>query len=500
MSGSLFSRLLVIVTLFLSVIFVVACSASTPQAEVAPEQIEVEVPVEVTRIVEVAGETVVETVVETETIIVTATPEPEAAVEPASAENPVELHVGVSLGAEELQAWLPLFNALDEAHPEWFLVMEQTPSASVNEKMNANAAAGTLPCVQEVQGLFINPFIRQGAFMPLDDLIAGSEMEMDDFWPQVLVEWQYQGQIYGVPLVAAPELLYFNKTMFDAAGLDYPTDEWTFDDLRQAAIQLTLDSAGRNPTDPDFDAADIQQWGFNTSPSTLAAWAHAFVEPWGGDFCADEDCTQVSMTDPEDLEALQYWHDLIVTNHAGLYDPYSGAQTGVPGDPFIAGRTALGYNGFFAIGVLNSSGQFPYGVRQPPQGPEGRASALSTRGYAIAGTCAYPDEAFKLIQELTATEYLDEMWTKPGLSVPSRRSAAQSLLESDLDGTESVLATMEYAHGFRPNGPGAFEVFGQTLGMATAAFTGERDLEEAYQEVEETANSILTTAAEQVQE
>lgn len=497
MFGSTVSRLFTIASIFLLAVIVVACSTATPQPEITPETVEVQVdvPVEVTRIVEVEGETVVET----ETIIVTATPEPVATAVPASEENPVELHVGVSLNAEELQVWLPLFNALDEAHPEWFLVLEQTPQASVNEKMNANAAAGTLPCVQEVQGLFINPFIRQGAFIPLNDLIAQYELPMDDFWPEVMVEWQYQGQSYGIPLVAAPEMLYFNKAMFDAAGMDYPTDAWTFDDLREAAIQLTLDNQGRNPTDPDFDPANIQQWGFNASPSSLSFWAHVYVEPWGGSFCANEDCTQVSMDDPENMEALQFWYDLVVTNHAGLYDPFSGAQTGVPGDPFIAERAALGYDGFFAIGVINATAQFPFGVRQPPEGPAGRSSALSTRGYAIATNCAYPEEAFKLIQELTGTDFLNQMWTQSGFSVPSRRSAAQTLLETDLDGADSVLATMEYAHGFRPNGPGAFEAYNQTLGIAKDVFAGARDLAEGYAEIEETANTILTTAAESQQ-
>lgn len=463
-----------------------ACSTTTP----TPERIEVEVPVQVTRLVQ--GEEV--TVVETQTVIITATTPPEPTPEPASADNPVELHVGVAMNAEELEVWLPLFNALDEAHPEWFLVLEQTPFASVNEKMNANAAAGTLPCVQEVQGLFVNPFIRQGAFIPLDDLIAEFGMEMDDFWPEVLTEWRWQGQTYGIPLVAAPELLMFNKGMFDAAGMDYPTDEWTFEDLREAAIQLTLDSAGRNPTAPDFDPEDIVQWGFNSSPAGLPFWAHVYVEPWGGDFCADEDCTRVSMTDPEDLEALNYWYDLVTVNHAGLYDPFSGAQTVVPGDPFIAEKAAIGFDGYFAIGVINASASFEFGVRQPPMGPDGRASALSTRGYAIAANCEYPQEAFRLIQELTSTEFLDEMWTKPGFSVPSRRSAAQTLLETDIDGAESVLATMEYGHGFRPNGPGGFEAYGQAIGISQSVFSGETDLEEGYAEIEQLTNEILENA------
>lgn len=468
--------------LLLTMAFVAsACAAPTP------ERIEVEV----TKIV--AGTPVVEKVV------VTATPAAEPTPEPASAEKPVELHVGVSMTAVELQTWLPLFDKLDQDHPEWFLVLEQTPGLSASEKMAANVAAGTLPCVQEVAGLFVNPFIRQGAFLPLDDYIAESGVDMTDFWPRVMEEWTWEGKAYGIPLVAAPEILYFNKAMFDAAGLPYPTDDWTMDDLREAAIQLTLDAGGRNPTDPGFDPKDIKQWGFNASPASLGIWPHVYVEPWGGDFCADAACSQLSMTDPEDLQALNFWYDLVTKNHAGLYDPFSGAQTGVPGDPFIAERAATGYDGFFAIGVIRAIGAFDFGVRQPPQGPAGRSSALSTRGYTIGANCKYPDEAFRLIQELTSTEFLRDMWAVPGHSVPSRRSAAQILLEmqTPLDGVESVLATMEYGHGFRPNGPGAFEAYITTSGTPVKIFAGEVGLEEGYKQVEEAANEILAKAAGQ---
>lgn len=467
-----------VVLLCLSLILA-ACAAPTAAPTQPPQQIEV------TRIV--AGTPVVERVV------VTATAEPVATRAPASAENPVELHVGVAMTAQELETWLPLFDKLDQDHPEWILVLEQTPQSSLMEKMNANAAAGTLPDVQEIQGLFVNPFIRDGAFIALDDYIADADLDMSDFFPRVMEEWVWEGQTYGIPLVAAPELLYYNRSMFDAAGLEYPSDDWTYDDLREAAIRLTLDDQGRNAADPNFDPTTIKQWGFNTNPGSLAIWAHMYVEPWGGNFCANEACTQVDMDTPENLEALNFWYDLVVNQHAALADPYSGAQTGVPGDPFISGFAAMGFNGFFGIGQLKATGAFPFGVAQPPQGPAARASSLSTRGYAIAANSEYQEEAWKLIQALTSPEFLSAMWALPGHSVPARRSAAQTILDlgGPPDDLSPVLATMEYAHGFRPNGPGAFEAFGAALGITGQVFGGQLSVEDGYAQIESTVNPIL---------
>jgi multiple sugar transport system substrate-binding protein len=477
-----------------------ACAPAAPAATPTTGPTQTPYTIEVTRIV--AGTPVVQQVQITTTPAPQPTAAPQATVTaqataaPASKDHPVELHVGVSFAANELQVWIPQFQTLGANHPEWILVMDQTPFDSNNEKITANAAAGTLPCVQEVPGAFVNQYIQQGAFLSLDNYIANAKMDMTDFWPHVMEEWQWQGKTYGIPAVAAPELLYFNKKMFDAAKMAYPTDNWTMDDFAKAAIQLTLDKNGKNPTDPAFDPKNIKQWGYNASPGSLSIWAHVYVEPWGGSFCADTACTRVVMTTTEDLQALNFWYDLVEKNHAGLYDPYSGAQTGVPGDPLIAGQTAMGEDGFFAIGQIETSTNFPFGVRQIPKGPVGRSSALSTRGYTIAANCKYPDEAFKLIQELTNSKFLHDMWAVPGISVPARRSSAQAILDMKppLDGTQSVLAAMEYAHGFRPNGPGGFEAYIQTYSTSQDVFAGKLSVIDGYTKVAQMANDILAKA------
>jgi multiple sugar transport system substrate-binding protein len=467
-----------IILAVLIAILVSACSGATP----TPEQ--VEIPVEVTRVVQ--GTPVVET------MIITPTSPVEPTQVPASAENPIELRLGTVLTADQIETWMPLFGELDANHPEWILIMEQTPFASVQEKLAASIAAGTLPCVQEVNGLFALPYIRDGAFLAIDDFIDDPEFNKDDFYPVLFANWTSEGKIYGIPHIASPEVLFYNKDMFDAAGLDYPNDDWTFEDLKANALQLSLDSEGRNATDPNFDTENIVQWGFNANPGGLGIWAHYYVEPFGGNFCADEECTELSMTDPEDIAALEWWYDLVQSNGA-LFDPYSGAQTGVPGDPFVAGFAAMGYNNVAGIGQLKASGAFDFGVAQPPMGSAGRSGAFSDTGYAIAANCPYPEEAWKLMKEITSTDFLTKMWALPGHSVPGRESAAQAILqlEPPPDDLSPALKAFEYSHSFRPNVPGSFEAFVTTSGIALQVFAGDLGIEEGYTQIEQQANDIL---------
>ncbi len=459
---------LVVMTMLIS-----ACATETP----TPEMVEVEV----TRIVE--GEPV------TETIIVTATPEP---VVPASEENPIELRIGVSMTAPELESWLPLIEALDQAHPEWILITEQTPQSSRQEKLNANVAAGTLPDVQMMNGLGFIDFVLKDAFVALDGYVADAGVDLTDFFPYILEEWTVDGQLWGVPNAGAPNLLFFNKEKFDEAGYPYPTNDWTYEDRFEAAVALTFDADGNTPNDAGFDPENIVQWGYGGHPGGIAIWGNDFVVPLGGDYCADEGCTYLSMTDPEDIEALQYWYDLAVVNHASPGDIFGGSSTGVPGDPFVNGFTAMGASGFFLIGQINATGAFDFGIIEQPQGPTGvRATPISTNGWAVSSNTDYPDEAYKLVMELTSTDFLRDMWALPGHSVPSRRSAAQGILGLEGADFQYVLNAMEYARGFRPNVPSVFEAFFNSLEFTNGVFLGTYSVEEGYQMAEDAANAVL---------
>lgn len=99
------------------------------------------------------------------------------------------------------------------------------------------------------------------------------DYDLSVFDPTVLRLWQDEnGEQFGLPAKADISVIYYNRDLFDAAGIPYPPsrygepyadgEEWTIDKLEQIAIQLTLDGNGRNPTQPGFNAQDVVQWGF----------------------------------------------------------------------------------------------------------------------------------------------------------------------------------------------------------------------------------------------
>jgi multiple sugar transport system substrate-binding protein len=406
--------------------------------------------------------------------------------------TPVTLRLEVSLTPQELASFQPALQALDQAHPEWEIILETTPQSSVLEKINAQLAGNDLPDILRVEGLQAQQWIRQNAFLDLTPLIDKGKIDLGDFYPGPLDQFRWKGELWGLPDTAAPEVVFYNKAMFDAAGLSYPTDAWTYADMRKAAVLLTLDAQGRNPTDPDFDPGTIQQWGWNGGLTYF--WQRHLVQAFGADFCVNEDCTLMNFTDAKTIEAVSWWAALVSQDHAALYDPYGGSQTGVPGDPFLAGKAAMGYDGFFAVGQLNSAANIEYDVVQPFLGVDGkRYTPLSTNGYVISGKTAHPEAAWALVQALLDPQFLADTWGKPGHSIPARRSVASSVINTSHPpaNQQAIVEAMQYGAVFKPYTAGAFEAYAKTADFFMKAMKGEMPVYEAMQQVEEVTNEVL---------
>jgi len=346
--------------------------------------------------------------------------------------------------------------------------------------------------VLRLQGLNVQQWIRRGAFLELTDQISSAGLDLADFYTGPLDQFRWQGTSYGLPDTATPEVVYFNRQAFADAGLPPPTDAWTYEDMRRAAIALTVDTAGRHPTDAGFDPANIERWGWNRGLTFF--WQNTDIRALGGELCANEDCTLMSFTSPATVEAAEWWVTLVRDDHAALYDPFGGSQTGVPGDPFLAGKAAMGSNGSFAIGQLNAAASIEYDILPPLLGVDGqRYTPLSTNGYVVAAQSDHPDEAWSLIQALTTVDFLTETWGRPGHAVPARRSAAQSIVDTSHPPANqaAILTAMEVGEVFRPHTSRAFDAYGRTVDLFTKMNTGELTIPDGLAQIEAAANDAL---------
>jgi len=143
-------------------------------------------------------------------------------------------------------------------------------------------------------------FAKEGVLLPLDNLMASTGTSRDVFIPDLINAFTYEGKTYGIPKDFNTLALFYNKDLFDQAGLAYPTDDWTWDDLKAAAQKLSQ---------PD---KNIYGLGVPADPGRFPI----FVFQNGGRIMT-EDFSDTLLDSPEVVEAARFY--------TGFYFDKSGA-------------------------------------------------------------------------------------------------------------------------------------------------------------------------------
>jgi multiple sugar transport system substrate-binding protein len=144
-------------------------------------------------------------------------------------------------GTDEIDMINGIVADWQKEHPDVIAKVEHTPAGSYTNKLLIRIAGGTAPDVMFVEvNIFVN-FWAMNAFMDLKPFIENDpDFSLDSFFPEAMKRFTVNGKIYCIPRDTAPfACVYYNKKLFDEAGLPYPTDDWDWHDLLDKAKQLT---------------------------------------------------------------------------------------------------------------------------------------------------------------------------------------------------------------------------------------------------------------------
>lgn len=219
---------------------------------------------------------------------------------PASGTTNLRVLVCCATPAEE-----PLrtkFNADFEAANPGVKVAQEAPPAGQNyfEKLQTLLAANQMPDVFDMWEGYVQPYAANGALLALDDLVkADGKIKEDDILPVVIPAQSYQGKTYAFVygFMPGPVSLYYNVDHVKEAGVTEPTSDWTWNDMRDAALKLTKKNG-----------ETVEQWGLNFE-NWFVTWQHWIWSNGGDIFNTDQ--TAATLTDPKAVEAVQWWYDLV---------------------------------------------------------------------------------------------------------------------------------------------------------------------------------------------
>ena len=333
--------------------------------------------------------------------------------------SPVTISVAHAWEASFWPRQVAFDRAFMKRHPNIKIKAENTPWGSFLTKYLTQAAGGSLPDLIYLHYSWVQNFIKLGTIIPLDPYIAKQpDFNIRDFTKPSLVAYKSlkNGQFYAIPYDEGPQVLYYNKDIFDKAKMPYPDESWTLAHMKQVAQKLTH---GTGPK---------KVFGFGDLPDPSAPnLGPVALFPFGARYVDEPQETKCYIDQPAAVAAMEWWFDF---QKKGIVPSPAQVQT-MPGqDPFLFGKTAMTFGGSWYTPTLNQNAKFRWDMTYEPRGPKRHTTSSEGSGYAITSSSQQKDAAWIYLNEYISTAGQIFMWASTGRGSPSRNSAWPAYLHS----------------------------------------------------------------------
>ena len=312
---------------------------------------------------------------------------------------------------EEGKVWAHLADEFMADNPGIKVKVEVADWDSYWEKLKVQIAGGTPPDVFAMDAPLFPDWQARGVLLNLQPWLDKDPGVLDGVYPQTLEAYKMPDGYYGLPRDFQTVVLYYNKDMFDAGDVAYPTADWTWDDLRAAAKTLTLDKTGDGQTD---------QWGFWAEVYDLEPFWGSVVWSYGGEI-VDAAAGKTLIGSPEGAAAFQFIKDMWMGDQS-MPTEEQLQQYGYDG--FLAGISARGVSGHWSVPDYAAL-PFKWDVAPMPAGPKGKATSVNSAGFVIAKDSKNPDAAWEFVKFAFGEKGQAEL-AQIGFAIPVRQSVAES--------------------------------------------------------------------------
>jgi len=389
--------------------------------------------------------------------------------------EPVSITLFTWTKPEEMQVNQALVEEFMRAHPGINVELINEPGRRAMDKLQAMIAARTAPDVMSIHGAYFVPLADKGALLDLGPYVSRKDFDLPDFYPQLVDLCRWKGKLYSLPRYTSVYVLFYNKDLFDAAGLKYPDESWTWETYLAAAKKLTLP---RRAAGSQQFGALIQFWGARLYPWL---WAN------GGDLLSP-DRKRCTINSPECQEALQFLVDLRykwkVTPGTSPANPDQDLAM------FASGRIGMMMTGAWDIQMLHNVPGLHWEVGPLPK-KKVRASLLGMENYAISATTQHPEEAWQLFAFLLGKQAQAVMAEKLEKQ-PSRQSVANdAYLKAKVSYNRKVFVdALSYAH-IAPNVPNWERIRPYIDQPLEKVWLGQLSVKEATEEIAREVDGLL---------
>lgn len=373
---------------------------------------------------------------------------------PAASEGPTTITWAFWDSPEEAASHKAVGDAFMQAHPEIKLEYYNEPWGDYFTKMETLWASGDSAAIPDVLFLWPTPkYAAQGVLENLDSYIEKAGYNLDDYWPALLESASYDGSVYGFPRDIEVNILYYNKDLFDQAGVPYPDETWTWDDLASAAEQLTVkDASGK--TERYGLAMEAGKWG-------------KFLNQNGGAILDDyRNPSTCLLTEEKAVQAIQFFADLL--NNGFAMRDADLSQAGGDAAVFTSGKAAMIIQNSSRITTLNAAGtNYDVAVVPIPEGGK-RWNGAGGAAWVISSASDNKDAAWTFLSWLQSEDGGEKLYAERGEIFPALQSTTKNVFLTQEGNPANKQAFMTEAEGSGIGGFGYFPEWDEISGIIDA--------------------------------
>lgn len=301
------------------------------------------------------------------------------------AQQPVTISFSIWGDIQQQNVWQRVVDAFHEAQDEVRVELQWSPG-NYEGRLLTQILGGVAPDVMLIEEEPYLSFVGQGAFLDLTDRFE-AEMPVDEYFANLLEYQRVNGRYYALPWDVGLGILFYNREMFDQAGLVHPEPNFDWDELLEIGRRITRDVDGDGQ--PDRYTLDI-------SPSFRGGTLY-MIYGGGGDITDDIlNPTKATVNSPESIRAMQFAQDWINTYRYGR----------LGGGNFMGGEVAMARDGTWYITTMRQSAEFEWDILFYPHAPE-QSSGGGYWGHdniAIWRLTRHPDEAWEFVKFVIGPE------------------------------------------------------------------------------------------------
>jgi multiple sugar transport system substrate-binding protein len=230
-------------------------------------------------------------------------------------------------------------DAFTKANPGVKITIEVTPGKEYFPKRQTEATTGTLPDVWWMNSSYLELYASEHKLLSLQDSVDSGAISTGNY-PTALVDAAtWKDELYGVPKDFDTIAVFYNKAVFDKAGVSYPTEDWTWDEFKSAARAISDKLKSEGVYGNVTDLSDGQGGYYDTIAQA-------------GGYVLSPDKKTVGYDDPATVEGLQFWVDLIAD---GAEPTLQQIADTADDQRFVSGKAGMWWTGSWSAAQVAES-------------------------------------------------------------------------------------------------------------------------------------------------